>query len=89
MTIHIKPVKLIKGHFYKVGLNDDTKTIYQLIRATEKGYKFLNTQTHTCGKQKLMYPSKLSSHTKNYETWFWLPANLIITEVVYQEENKI
>jgi hypothetical protein len=81
MSTYVKPFHLVKGHNYKIGYGEDTKTVYRLIKASKTGYKFLNLRTNTCGRQQIMYPSKESNHTKNNETWFWLPANMVITEI--------
>jgi hypothetical protein len=85
MYFNLKPVKLIKGHNYRIGYTSETKTVYKLIKATAKGYKFLNLKTFTCGRQHLLYPSKEAHDNENYELWFWLPKNLFITEVPLAE----
>ena len=73
---------MIKGNNYKVGYGTDTKTVYKLIKATKTGYKFLNLRTNSCGRQHIMYPVK---NMKNNETWFFLPANLVIIEIPLAE----
>jgi hypothetical protein len=80
----IKQFKLIVGHNYKIGYGNDTKTVYKLVKVTEKGYKFLNLRTNSCGRQKIMYSVK-SNHNIKPELQFWLPANLIIIEMPLAE----
>jgi hypothetical protein len=83
MNNYVKPFTLIKGHNYKIGYGNDTKTVYKLVKVTEKGYKFLNLRTNTCGRQKIMY-SKVTN-IKTLEVQLWLPANLIIIEIPLAE----
>lgn len=72
---YIKPFKLKLGQDYEIG----TRKV-RLIKSTKKGYNFLSHKTNKCMMQSHVYPSKESNHTKNNETWFWLPANWKFTE---------
>ncbi len=79
MNAYVKPFHLVKGHNYKVGYGEDTKTVYKLIKASKTGYKFLNLRNFTCGRQQIMYPMKRDA--KDNELWFLLPANLLIISI--------
>lgn len=80
-----KPVQLALGQDYNVGFSEDFLTEVRLIKATPKGYKFLNLKTSICLRQLIMYPSKLSQHVGKSELWFFLPKTMIILKIL----NKI
>lgn len=83
MYNYVRPFKLTVGHNYKIGYGNDTKTVYKLVKVTDKGYKFLNLRTNSCGKQKVMY-SKVTN-TKTLQVELWLPANLVVIEMPLAE----
>jgi hypothetical protein len=85
--IDTKPVKLVLGHDYNVGFSEDFLTEVRLIKATPKGYKFLNLKTSVCLRQLIMYPSKEPNHVGNGETWFFLPKSMIILEILLKNEK--
>jgi hypothetical protein len=79
--IDTKPVQLALGKDYNIGFSEDSLTEVKLIKATPKGYKFLNLRTSICLRQLIMYPSKLSQHVGKGELWFFLPKTMIINEI--------
>jgi hypothetical protein len=88
MKANVKPVKLTLGANYRLSYYmQDFSTIVKLIKATPTGYKFMNVKNFTCGKQKILYPSREPNHQKKGELWFWIPQSLCI-EFVPDHEAK-
>ena len=81
--------QLALGQDYKVGFSEDFLTEVKLIKATPKGYKFLNLKTSICLRQLIMYPSKLSQHVGKGELWFFLPKTMIINKISVVKEESV